>query len=71
LLEVEAFFSLIPNALTFKARALRQIMARAEALIALNDSTERSLARSYAWRALRRDKIWLRNRHLLSRAFLH
>jgi len=69
--EVEAFFSLIPNALTFKARALRQIMARAEALIALNDSTERGLARSYAWRALRRDKIWLRNRHLLSRAFLH
>lgn len=70
LLEVEELFSLIPNTLTFKPKAFRKIMARAEALIALNESTDRSLARSYAWRALRRDKIWLRNRHLLSRALL-
>jgi GT2 family glycosyltransferase len=65
---ISDFFALVPAEVSCKSRGFRQAVARAEALIAINEATETRLAGKYARRALWRDKVWLRNRHVISRA---
>jgi GT2 family glycosyltransferase len=66
---VSNYFGLIPDSLTSKSLARARTLARAEALLALNQATAPAQARRYGRSALRRDPKWLLNRHVLSRAF--
>ncbi|MCL4486512.1 MAG: glycosyltransferase [Chloroflexi bacterium] len=66
---VDDFFALIPDTAAYKAEGHRRALAYVEALLALNDATPRGLARRYARSALKRDRYWISNRHVLSRAF--
>jgi glycosyltransferase involved in cell wall biosynthesis len=68
LARIDDFFSLIPDNVPHKPLGLRLAVARTEALIALNDATDAKRARRYARQALWRDRIWFRNRHVISRA---
>lgn len=65
---IDGFFRLIPDRTEGKQAAFARARARADALIAINNSTPPALARQHARNALWLDPFWISNRHVLRRA---
>ncbi len=65
---LDGFFRLMPDQTAHKRQAFALARARAEALIAMNDSTPLDRSRDVARSAIKHDPYWLLNRHVLRRA---